>query len=146
MIFWPLCDATALGAAVLDRFAATPPRADASALLAVPSAILRERCPSIADASKREKIEHELNARIARTDISLSARRIHAMTLEVMLPQGTRLAQLLVDDAHTGDDLEAIRQVVRDHPNAQVTLYTATLPEWIWETLRAELGDRVVLR
>lgn len=47
-----------------------------------------------------------------------------------------------------GDRLLAglIRQVLRDHPNPALTVYTRDVPTWISDTLRDELGDRVTLR
>jgi len=63
-----------------------------------------------------------------------------------MLPHGMRLALLDVDQTRTSDDLEPIRQVLRDHPNPALTVYTRDVPTWISDTLRDELGDRVTFR
>ncbi len=144
--FWSLCDRDALGKAVLDLFIGEPLRVGEYALEAVPTSVLRSRVPNIADPNFRAQLDRVFEARATRTQVSLSARRIHTMTMEVMLPHGMRLALLDVDETRTSDDLEPIRQVLRDHPNAALTVYTRDAPTWISDTLRDELGDRVTLR
>ena len=144
--FWSLCEREALGEAVLDLFIAEPLREGEYVLEAIPTSVLRTRVPNVADPNLRAQLERVLEERATRTAVSLSARRIHTMTMEVMLPQGTRLALLDVDETRTSADLDPIRQVLRDHPVAALTIYTKDVPAWIAETLRDELGDRVTVR
>lgn len=142
---WPLCDADALGTEVLDLFLARPVGKHAPPLYEVSSSILRARIPSIPDPDQRAQLGLVLDERAARTSLSLSARKIFTMTLEVMLPNGTRLARLDVDQARTSADLDPIRAVLRDSPFAVFTIYPKDVPAWIADALLTELGARATL-
>lgn len=124
---WPLCDRQALGREILAR--------GSEVLRAVPSSLLRERAAT-ADDHERARLEDELTQRASRDRLALSARRIHGMELELMLPNGQRLVQLELDRLQTPADLEPLRAVLRDHPNAAVTV-DDSVPSWIGEALGA---------
>lgn len=138
-----ICDRRLLGEEVLARFVASP-RGETAELAQVPSSLLRARAPSLSDADKRAHIEEVLAEREARTKLALSARKIHVMELELMMPNGTRLAQLELDRLRAAADLEPILEVLRESPHAVLTVY-ASVPAWIVDAVGDELGDRVEL-
>lgn len=134
-----LCDRQLLGEATLAQFVTSP--LSEAAWAQVPSSLLRAWALSLSDESKREQIEEVLAKREACSELSL---QVYSQQLHLMTRYNVTLVQLDLDRAHTSADLDRVVDVLRESPRAVLTVY-ASVPAWIVEALRDELGDRTHL-
>lgn len=137
-----LCDRQLLGEVVFARFLSSP--SYTVPLRNVPSPLLRARASTVSDEAKRGLVEEELAAREARTELRLCAGKILAMELELRLDDNQRLVRLELDRLREASDLALFLEVLRESSRATLTV-DASVPAWIVEVLRGELGERVRL-
>jgi hypothetical protein len=138
--YWSLCDRAELGRAIMDQVEIA--WLD-GALEIVPQAIL-EAAAQDPDEARRACVERQLQHRRETMEMDLSARTLFARELELRSPNGV-VAQLMVETLHTPADLAPLFDVLHERAHARLAIYPS-VPDWITQTLRAELGERVHLR
>ena len=149
---WQFCDARELATCLMDLYLSDQWQhgeefstvLDMAARLApVPTAQLRERCRDLR-GMRKQAVDDLLAKRLQHTSLTLSARKIWTMQLELRLSDGSWLLRLDLErlDQTGGQDL--LVSMIEQSPQCVVTVYSS-VPESVATALRQRLKDRIAV-
>ncbi len=132
---WQFCDVHALATCLLERYLSDQwPHDDPDAVQAmtarlspVPTALLQKRCGDLRGLRK-QALDDLLAKRLQRTSLTLSARKIWTMQLELRLPDGTFLLRLDLERLDQTGALELLISMIEQSPHCVVKLYPSVPP------------------
>lgn len=141
---WQFCEQPELASCLIDRYlndACTDDEAMAAQLAPVPTATLRERCGAVVGLRK-QALDELLTNRLQRTSLTLSARKIWTMRLELRLPNGSYLLTLNLERWDETGALDLLVSMIEQSPQCVVTVYSS-VPETVVAALRLRLNNRI---
>ena len=149
---WQFCDARELATCLTDLYLSVQWQyvedysvvQDMAARLApVPTAKLLECCRDLR-GMRKQAVDDLLAKRLQHTSLTLSARKIWTMQLELRLPDGSCLFRLDLERLDQTGGLDLLVSMIEQSPQCVVTVYSS-VPESVATALRRRLNDRIVV-
>ena len=149
---WQFCDARELAACLLDLYLSdqwqhgenfSTVQDMAARLAPVPTAQLLERCRDLG-GMRKQAVDELLAQRLQHTSLTLSARKIWTLQLELRLPNGSWLLRLDLERLDQTGGLDLLVSMIEQSPQCVVTVYSS-VPESVVTALRLRLNDRIAV-
>ena len=149
---WQFCDARELTTSLTDLYRSDqwqhddnfPAVQDMAARLApVPTSELLERCGHLRGMRKRA-LDDLLAKRLQHTSLTLSARKIWTLQLELRPPDGSFLLRLDLERLDQTGALDLLVAMIEQSPQCVVTV-NASAPKIVATALRMRLNDRIAV-